>query len=105
MADYVLYATAAAQALQRWYNPATGLWESTGWWNAANALGALIDYMSITNSNAYLSVVTNTFAKNKAHDFLNNYYDDEGWWALAWLKAYDLTKDSRYLSMAETIFN
>jgi predicted alpha-1,6-mannanase (GH76 family) len=37
-------------------------------------------------------------------NFLNSYYDDEGWWAIAWIKAYDLTQEPRYLSMAETIF-
>lgn len=36
--------------------------------------------------------------------FLNEYYDDEGWWALAWLKVYDLTKQERYLQMAIDIF-
>lgn len=36
--------------------------------------------------------------------FLNEYYDDEGWWALAWLKVYDLTKQERYLQMAIEIF-
>lgn len=36
--------------------------------------------------------------------FLNDYYDDEGWWALAWLKVYDLTKQEQYLQMAIEIF-
>lgn len=36
--------------------------------------------------------------------FINNYYDDEGWWALAWIRAYDVTGNKAYLSMAESIF-
>ncbi len=95
----------AAIALLRWYDSVTGLWESTGWWNAANALGALIDFMSITKSDAYLNVVSNTFDKNKGQNFLNHYYDDEGWWGITWQKAYSLTKNNRYLHMAETIFD
>jgi predicted alpha-1,6-mannanase (GH76 family) len=38
-------------------------------------------------------------------NFINGHYDDEGWWALAWLRAHDLNPDARYLSMAVTIFN
>ncbi|KAF7544692.1 hypothetical protein G7Z17_g9746 [Cylindrodendrum hubeiense] len=37
-------------------------------------------------------------------DFKNDYYDDEGWWALAWIRSYDATGDQEYLSMAVSIF-
>ena len=36
--------------------------------------------------------------------FLNGYYDDEGWWALGWIQAYDVTKDMQYLNTAVNIF-
>jgi predicted alpha-1,6-mannanase (GH76 family) len=89
--------------LQQWYN-ASGLWTTTGWWNGANCLDA-VESAIVANSGAkYLNVITNTFNLNSGGNFLNNYYDDEGWWAEAWIRAYDLTGDSRYLNMAKTIF-
>jgi len=36
--------------------------------------------------------------------FLNDFYDDEGWWALGFIRSWDLTRDQRYLDMAESIF-
>ena len=44
-------------------------------------------------------------ASNADDGFLNWYYDDEGWWALAWLKAYDVTREEIYLKEAMTIFD
>ncbi|GEM_PF-6736309 len=93
------------EALHRFYNPQTGLWNTANWWNAANALEATIDYSTITNTNFCKSSLTNTFEKHKDTNFLNPWlYDDEGWWALTWIKAYDLTGDPQYLAMAKTIF-
>ncbi|KAK1755827.1 hypothetical protein QBC47DRAFT_299742 [Echria macrotheca] len=36
--------------------------------------------------------------------FINEFYDDEGWWALGWIHSWDLTHEPRYLDMAESIF-
>jgi len=36
---------------------------------------------------------------------VNTFYDDNGWWALAWLQAYDLTKNEQFLNAAMTGFD
>ena len=93
-------------ALQQSYNPSTGLYRTTGWWNSANALTVLIDYAMVSRSSEYNFLIANTFvaAQNQSPGFLNEFYDDEGWWALAWIDAYDLTANKQYLAMAESIF-
>jgi predicted alpha-1,6-mannanase (GH76 family) len=103
--SYRVAAQDAVTALQQWYNPERGTWRTTGWWNSANALEALIDYMALTKDRRHLDVISTTFEKRQSGNFLNEYYDDEGWWGIAWVKAYDLTKDSRYLDMAKRIFD
>ena len=95
----------AVHRLQEWYQPATGLWATTGWWNSANALTAVIDYSHATKTSQYESVLADSFAQHKFAGFLNDYYDDEGWWALAWIDAYDLTHKAEYLQMAGSIFD
>ena len=94
-------------ALQRWYNPRTGLWRTTGWWNAANALTAVIAYTRSTGDRAFAGAIETTFSRapRKHADFVNSYYDDNGWWGLAWVAAYDLTGDPRYLDAARVIFD
>ncbi|MDE3201817.1 MAG: glycoside hydrolase family 76 protein [Acidobacteriota bacterium] len=94
----------AVDRLQQWYNQKTGLWDKTGWWNSANVLTVLIDYAHVTGSQLTEPVATNTHKLNSSKDFLNDYYDDEGWWALAWIDAYDLTGNKQYLKTAEDIF-
>ena len=101
--DFNANTAAAASALQSWYNSG-GLWNTTGWWNAANCLDVIETAIAANNGQNYLSVITNTFNLNSSGSFTNHYYDDEGWWALAWIRAFDLTGDARYLNMAKTIF-
>ena len=106
---YTQKATAGMQTLQQWYAQSSGVYMSpTGWWNSANAITVVADYAAATGSTQYQSALAHTFASaplSQGHpNFTNNYYDDSGWWALAWIAAYDATGNLNYLSMAETIF-
>jgi len=106
VSTYLEQSTDAIQTLQGWYTPSTGLFQSTGWWNSANAITVLVDYARVSKTTQYNALIANTFtaAQKTSPGFLNKYYDDEGWWALAWIDAYDLTRNKDYLSMAESIF-
>lgn len=101
-----------------WRNDTTGVWETAGWWNSANVLTALIEYIRVTEFKSLLPVVDDVFEKARHYkvgvdslgndrfcdNFANDFYDDRGWWALAWVDAYRLTGKKKYLDMAETIF-
>src|ERR1700761_5760768 len=86
-------AAAGVEALQNWYSEETGRWNTTEWWNAANGTTVLVRYSRLAPSPALASAIDNTFVKNNQKNFLNKYYDDEGWWALAWLDAFELGHD------------
>ena len=96
----------AVKRLQQSYLPKTALWNGGGWWNDANSLTAIVDYSRATHSSHYLHVISHTYAVYAPIQFLKNkYYDDEGWWALAWIDAYDLTGNRNYLQTATVIFD
>lgn len=99
-------------------NDTTGIWETAGWWNSASLLTTLIRYSEVTGSKEYFTVIDDVFEKARQYElgtdetgtthyrtnFINDYYDDEGWWALAFIEADRVTKQRKYLQMAETIF-
>lgn len=101
-----------------WRSDTTGIWETAGWWNSANVLTATIRYAAVTGDKTVLPVIDDLFTKAKHYpiapdslgnarfcdNFINDYYDDEGWWALAWIEAYKLTGEQKYLDMSKIIF-
>src|SRR5581483_2963135 len=94
------------QTLMGWFDQAKGLYKTTGWWNSGNVTTLLVDYSRVSGATQYIPILADIFvaAQNTNPGFLNKYYDDEGWWALAWADAYDLTGNKVYLSLAESIF-
>lgn len=145
-ATYIDHSETAIKTLQTFYSESDGLWETTGWWNSANCLTVLADFLYLGVNGAdgldLDSVLSNTFTQAQQttqtaaktlvkgsskrlfesrytaspvlgdsglaargfSGFINNYYDDEGWWALAWVRAYDVTGKTEYLNMAASIF-
>ncbi|KAJ4376047.1 hypothetical protein N0V83_001328 [Neocucurbitaria cava] len=191
-------AESALSTLQSWYNGDTGIWDTAGWWNAANIMTMVGNLAKADSDNEGLqSLVTRVFANtmtqapsknpqpgveefayrrqvlnpsNEASalydgshmgsgytkilvsatneplsiypqnwtqskrkhanngEFINTsaprrrttqttlastpdpkpwldgFYDDDLWWALAWINAYDITSNTEYLYLAQGIF-
>lgn len=108
---------AAADALMTSYDPYNGWWPSS-WWNSAATLTSVIDFAKTTGTHDYDWIIARTFDRNKGvfpagtrssdaieGDFISRAIDDSGWWAIAWIDAYDYTHDARYLNEAVTITN
>ena len=103
---YLADAAAGVATLQTWYVPSTGLYKTNAWWNYANNITVLAEFSKASGSRAYFPAMQNTYAEAQKlyPGFINHFYDDEGWWALAWIDAFDATGNHQYLTMAQAIF-
>lgn len=108
--DYLNDATSAIAKLQERYNTTTGLWDSA-WWPSANVLTMLADLaeyypdaISDVTDVVFPTTLANAPSALGYTDFINDYYDDELWWALAFIQVYDVTGNTTYLDQASSIF-
>ena len=109
--DYLNKAITAANTLNsNWYDSSNGLWEDL-WWNSANMVTTLADLAALDPDNilppvnGYFEMTFVAAPASNGGSFINDYYDDEGWWAMAWIKVFDLTQNSTYLEAAQDIFS
>ncbi|MGA5319641.1 glycoside hydrolase family 76 protein [Streptomyces seoulensis] len=108
-------ARGGADALMASYRTDEGWWRSS-WWNSAVALTSVVDFARATGTHDYDWAVARTFEQNKGvfpaggrssdpveGHFISRAVDDAAWWGVAWVAAYDLTHERRYLDEAVTI--
>jgi predicted alpha-1,6-mannanase (GH76 family) len=98
-------AASAIGTLMQSYNSSTGLIDPDGWWQSAVALSTVETYEQATGDTSYDYAISGAFNANQTGNFEDQYLDDTGWWALAWVQAYDITGNASYLQMAETDAN
>jgi hypothetical protein len=99
-----VYDSKAMAALQGMYDQDTGLFNNAAQWQQPFILSTIMNYSELSGNYRYMSDVCRTFVLNKASGFSDSYNDDNGWWALAWIKAYNMTRDSMYLAASESLF-
>ena len=86
------------------YDPASGTWPDGTWWHTPRMLSTLVNYVRETGDSEPLWLLANTLEKQGNGNFLSESYDDEGYWAVLWLNAYELTHRQRYLDIARSLF-
>ncbi len=111
--------SAGIAQLMQFYDNRTGLWQDNnciksgackaddgnGFWYWANVEHLLADHQLLTGESTNTSNMYQTLTKNQDDIIGGLYFDDEGWWALAFLAAYKSSNNIKYLYAAEDIVN
>lgn len=69
------------------------------YWPQAHSLDVLLDAYERSNSNSYITYIDNWFEGvyiRNGNSWINDYYDDMEWNALAMLRAYEITGDQKF---------
>lgn len=96
-------ADAAYTKLSSYFNAGTGAWNTpTGEaWQPALAVESVINHYERTRSQNSLDVLNKSFDRYRGR---RAFYDDNGWYLNAWIRAYDLTGDNKFLDEAKALF-
>lgn len=90
--------------------PTDDLQRDDMWWQSGNIVETIAKFgkQDADFKQAAIDIVSNTYEKSgnqKGYKaWKNDFYDDEGWWAMGWIASYDLTGDVKYLNTAKDLF-
>lgn len=93
---------------QKFYTNASPSDNNFNYWPQAHALDVLIDAYVRTNEANYKTYMNDWFEGVKiknGNTFLNHFYDDMEWNALAMLRAYKATNEEKWLNESVTVWN
>ena len=87
------------------YGPQNGLY--TDFWWEAQMWEVVMDAYQRTNSAAYRQMIDDVYDGFVAQypTWSDNYNDDLGWWALACIRAYNITGETRFRDESVSLFN
>ncbi len=103
--DWQALDNAALNAFGQMYATSNGQWTTGPRWSFANDVEATEASFARSGGQNFLDLIVATYDLNSAGQFLDDLgYDDEAWWAIAWVRGYDLTGNPTYLAAAKTIF-
>lgn len=80
------------------------------WWQSGNIVETIAKFGKQDEDfkQAAIDIISNTYDKSPNQkgysNWKNDFYDDEGWWAMGWIAAYDLTGDQKYLNTSKDLF-
>jgi predicted alpha-1,6-mannanase (GH76 family) len=97
-------ADSALSTLMLNFWPAIAANTTTFDWMYAHYWDALLDAAERRGKNAYSGTVSMFYELQAQRGWLDDYYDDENWIALALLHSYSVTGESIYLDQAKTVF-
>jgi predicted alpha-1,6-mannanase (GH76 family) len=96
-------ADVAVTKLLTYYNSGTGAWTTpTGEaWQPALGIDSVINSYERTRAQSYRDVLNKSFERYRGR---RAFYDDNGWYLNAWIRAYDVTGESKFLDEAKALF-
>jgi predicted alpha-1,6-mannanase (GH76 family) len=105
MASSAVDRCAEATTILLRYTRRSGRWVTpTGeGWQPALAIEALLDAHLVSGEPSYLTFVERSFARYRYRR--SRFYDDDGWYLNAWLRAYRVTGERAYLDEAVSLFS
>ncbi len=75
-----------------------------GYWIYAEAFDAVVDSVQRSAGHDNAHWIDVFYQGQDERGWTSDFFDDENWMALTLIRAYDVTKDSKYLSRAEDLF-